>query len=168
MRDQIKAFGWLHDMRDQIKAFGWLHDMRDQIKAFGWLHDMRDQIKAFGWLHDMRDQIKAGLIKELDVHKNEYATNFLASHSTYILVQKDLQPDDMSADSCSTPTPPQYTYKPLLEGSTDLFPNFRLHVAEVEKKKTKRGGSKSPSPAGRLLSKPKKNVSKPSTSKRKP
>ncbi|KAK7488341.1 hypothetical protein BaRGS_00020315 [Batillaria attramentaria] len=115
---------------------------------------------------DLSDE--TGLIKELDVHKNEYATNFLASHSTYILVQKDLQPDDMSADSCSTPTPPQYTYKPLLEGSTDLFPNFRLHVAEVEKKKTKRGGSKSPSPAGRLLSKPKKNVSKPSTSKRKP
>lgn len=115
---------------------------------------------------DLSDE--TGLIKELDIHKNEYATNFLASHGTYILVQKDLQPDDISADSRSTPSPPQYTYKPLLEGSTDLFPNFRLHVAEpVEKKKTKRGGSKSPSPAGRLLSKPKKNLNKPLTSKRK-
>lgn len=109
----------------------------------------------------------AGLVKELDVHKNEYATNFLSSHTTYILVQKDPIPDEAPVDTRSTPTSPQFTYKALLEHSTELFPNFRLHVAEVERKKAKRVGSKSPSPAGRLLSKPKKNVSKTTTSKRK-
>ncbi|XP_076463640.1 uncharacterized protein CXorf65-like [Babylonia areolata] len=110
---------------------------------------------------DLSDE--TGLVKELDVHMNEYATNFLTSHTTYILVQKDLVPDNDSVDngSISTPIPPQFTYKALLEDSTELFPNFRLHVAEVERKKTKRMGSKSPSPAGKLLSKPKKNQQKP-------
>ena len=96
----------------------------------------------------------AGLVKELDRYNNEYATNYLESHTTYILVQKD----PIEEDSRSTPSPPQYTYRALLEGSTDLFPNFRLHVAEVEKKRTKRMGSKSPSPAGRYLSKQKKTA----------
>lgn len=97
-----------------------------------------------------------GLVKELDVHRNEYASNFLNSHATYILVQKD--PILEAEDGRSTPTPPQFTYRALLEGSTDLFPNFRLHVAEVEKKRSKRVSSKSPTPAGRYVSKPKKNA----------
>lgn len=110
----------------------------------------------------------SGLIKELDIHKTEYATNYLASHATYILVQKDVTPEVDSSDSRSTtPTVQQYTYKPLLERSTDLFPNFRLHVAEVEKIRPKRTGSKSPSPAGRLLSKPKKILNKPAMKKTK-
>ncbi|KAK7103567.1 uncharacterized protein [Littorina saxatilis] len=108
---------------------------------------------------DLSDE--TGLVKELDVHKNEYASNYLSTHATYILVQKDpIADDNISIDTRSTPTPPQFTYKALLEGSTDLFPNFRLHVAEVERKKGKRTGSKSPSPAGRLLSKPKKGATK--------
>ena len=111
--------------------------------------------------------LRSGLVKELDGHKNEYATNLLTSHTTYILVQKDLIVDDLSMDSRSTPSPPQFTYKALLEDSTELFPNFRLHVAEVEKKKSKRVGSKSPSPAGKLPSKPKKNIQKPAAAKRK-
>ncbi|XP_025103693.1 uncharacterized protein CXorf65-like [Pomacea canaliculata] len=115
---------------------------------------------------DLSDE--TGLIKELDIHKTEYATNYLASHATYILVQKDVTPEVDSSDSRSTtPTVQQYTYKPLLERSTDLFPNFRLHVAEVEKIRPKRTGSKSPSPAGRLLSKPKKILNKPAMKKTK-
>lgn len=112
---------------------------------------------------DLSDE--TGLVKELDVHMNEYATNFLTSHTTYILVQKDQVLDDLDT-TLSTPTPSQFTYKALLEDSTELFPNFRLHVAEVERKKTKRVGSKSPSPAGKLLSKPKKNAQKPAAPRR--
>jgi len=94
-----------------------------------------------------------GLVKDLDVHKYDMATKFLQSHETYVLVQKELLMDEagsaMSGD-------PQYTFIPLLEKYTELFPNFRIHVAEVpdsQKKTRARLGQKSPSPAGKLLGK---------------
>ena len=92
-----------------------------------------------------------GMVKELDVHKNEYATKFLISHSTYILVQKEILADESSTDGNSTPTP-HFQYVPLLEKYAELFPSYKLHVQEVEKKKPRRTTSKSPSPAGRFKS----------------
>ncbi|XP_005113169.1 uncharacterized protein CXorf65 homolog [Aplysia californica] len=92
-----------------------------------------------------------GLVKDLDVHKFENATKFLQSHETYILVQKELQNEDGSSPLSSTT---QYTYIPLLERYAELFPNFRIHVAEIpdsQRKKRVRTGQKSPSPAGKLM-----------------
>lgn len=94
-----------------------------------------------------------GLIKDLDVHKYDMATKFLQSHETYVLVQKELMLEDGGSPMS---TDPQYTFIPLLERYTELFPNFRIHVAEVpdsQKSKRVRTGQKSPSPAGKLLGK---------------
>ena len=96
--------------------------------------------------------IISGLVKDLDVHKYDYATKFLSSHGTYILVEKQLVPQEDSGnaetDSTSTPLPPQYTYVPLLDKYDELFPNYKLHVSHVEKKKHRSRSSKSQSPAG--------------------
>ncbi|XP_071080552.1 uncharacterized protein CXorf65 homolog [Haliotis cracherodii] len=104
-----------------------------------------------GVILDLSDE--TGLVKDLDLHKNEYATKFLDSHTTYILVQKEVvQDNELSpGDRSSTPTP-TFQYMPLLEEYAKQFPNYHVHVQEVEKKKTRRTGSKSPSPAGRLRS----------------
>ncbi len=67
------------------------------------------------------------------------------------MVEKQLIPADdhtnTDTDSGSTPLPPQYSFIPLLERYAELFPNYKLHVAQIEKKKN-RSKSKSPSPAG--------------------
>ncbi|XP_013382023.1 uncharacterized protein CXorf65-like [Lingula anatina] len=115
---------------------------------------------------DLSDE--TGLIKELDAHKHDYATKYLVSHNTYILVEKQMLPpddDNYNGDGdSSSPLPGKYQYIPLLEKHNEIFPNLKLHVAEVQKKRKMRATSKSPSPAGRvtLSSKSKK---KPSQSK---
>lgn len=99
-----------------------------------------------------------GLVKELDNHRHDYANKYLTSHETYILVQKELQSDNASVDSGSTPSQ-NYQYKPLLEKFEELFPNYRLHVDHIPTKVTKKRPGKSPSPAGRFAPKSKtKNV----------
>lgn len=111
-----------------------------------------------------------GLVKDLDMHQYDYASKFLTSHGTYILLEKQLMSPgsgdlsiDMDAatndtDGTTTPGPPQYTYNPLLEKCSELFPGYRLHVAQTEKKKKQaRSTSKSPSPAGLRPSKTAKN-----------
>ncbi|GFO04851.1 hypothetical protein PoB_003135600 [Plakobranchus ocellatus] len=110
--------------------------------------------KRAGFAHtnktiDLSDE--NGLVKDLDVHKFENATKFLTSHETYILVQKQQMIED--GDS-PVSTAIQYTYVPLLERYTELFPNYRIHVQEVpESRRSKRArtGTKSPSPAGKLI-----------------
>ena len=94
-----------------------------------------------------------GLVKELDMHRYDYATKYLSSHGTYILVEKQLpmtgQGDETGHETDgSSPVPPQFTYIPLLDNYGDLFPNYRLHVQMVEKRRKQRATSKSPSPAG--------------------
>jgi hypothetical protein len=101
----------------------------------------------------------SGLVKDLDLHKYDCANKFLTSHTTYILVEKQIVfPDepDSPEDGNSTPQPPQYNFIPLLEKFEDLFPNYKVRVAHFEKKKKPRGNSgssKSPSPAGRKTKK---------------
>ena len=89
-----------------------------------------------------------GLVKELDTHRFDYATKHLSSHATYVLVEKQLlanvEEDHHDGDS---PIPPNIAYVPLLDNYSEIFPDFRVHVVKVEKKK-KRNMSKSPSPAG--------------------
>ncbi|XP_022328980.1 uncharacterized protein CXorf65 homolog [Crassostrea virginica] len=105
---------------------------------------------------DLSDE--TGLVKELDNHRHDYANKYLTSHETYILVQKELQLDNASVDSGSTPNQ-NYQYKPLLEKFEELFPNFKLHVDHIPTKVTKKRPGKSPSPAGRFAPKSKtKNV----------
>ena len=90
-------------------------------------------------------------MKELDVHRYDYANKYLTSHATYVLVEKQALPPDPGDDEGSiTPTPPQYQYTPLLDNYAEHFPNFRVHVLQAEVKKTRKGRnqSKSPSPAG--------------------
>ena len=91
-------------------------------------------------------------MKDLDQHHYEYATKYLSSHGTYVLVEKQASPaDDASyaeTEGSSTPALPVYTYTALLDKAADLFPNFNLRAQHVEKKKQKRTHSKSPSPAG--------------------
>ncbi|XP_069118520.1 uncharacterized protein CXorf65 homolog [Argopecten irradians] len=116
---------------------------------------------------DLSDE--TGLVKELDMHKHEYANKFLTSHGTYILVQKEMMSDSISIDSGSTPLPSQYQYTPLLQELEEHFPNYKLHVENLQPKVTrKRTGTKSPSPAGRYSSKSKKTegTSKRGTAKK--
>ena len=105
----------------------------------------------------------SGLVKDLDVHKYDYATKFLSSHGTYILVEKQLiQQDEYSnaeTDSISTPLPPQYNYIPLLEKYDELFPNYKLHVSQIEKRKHRSKSLKAQSPAGIKGTKTKGKVS---------
>ncbi|XP_076442505.1 uncharacterized protein LOC143281269 isoform X2 [Babylonia areolata] len=112
--------------------------------------EMINEIKV-SWA--VADQYQS-LIKELDGHKNECATSLLSSHATYILLQKNpIQTDD---NTPTDPPPAQFTYTALLERIEELFPDFRLHMAEMEDKalsRARRSGPKTPSPAGRLLTK---------------
>uniref|UniRef100_A0A0B6YUD4 Uncharacterized protein n=1 Tax=Arion vulgaris TaxID=1028688 RepID=A0A0B6YUD4_9EUPU len=101
---------------------------------------------------------KNGLIKDLDVHKFENAAKFLTSQETYILVQKERMLKDGDSPLSKTA---QYTYMPLLDRYGDLFPNFRIHLAEVQddrKKQRLRTGPKSPSPAGKLIGRTSKKL----------
>ncbi|KAH3854192.1 uncharacterized protein LOC127875475 [Dreissena polymorpha] len=97
---------------------------------------------------DIADE--TGLVKELDNHKFDTGNKHLDSHATYILVSKELAREDTFELRAPTPLPPQYNYKPLLEKYEDLFPNFNIRSAEVQKTlKSKSRTGKSPSPAGR-------------------
>lgn len=100
----------------------------------------------------------SGLVKELDLHKYDSATKYLNSHETYILVQKEQLQDNLSIDSGSPIDSKNYQYTPLLEQYENLFPNFKVHVDHIATPKIKKRGGKSPSPAGRFTSKPKKTT----------
>jgi len=102
---------------------------------------------------DIADE--TGLVKELDTHKFDHADKHLTSHATYVLVQKETLPaENENLDPQSTPVLPQYQYIPLLDKYEDMFPNFSIRSAEVQKPtKPKFRGGKSPSPAGRFQSK---------------
>ncbi|CAG2258022.1 uncharacterized protein CXorf65 homolog [Mytilus galloprovincialis] len=105
---------------------------------------------------DLSDE--TGLVKELDLHKYDSATKYLNSHETYILVQKEQLQDNLSIDSGSPIDSKNYQYTPLLEQYENLFPNFKVHVDHIATPKIKKRGGKSPSPAGRFTSKPKKTT----------
>lgn len=97
---------------------------------------------------DVADE--TGLVKELDAHKFDHANKHLTSHATYVLVRKELLLDN-GYQPPSTPLPPQYNYIPLLDKYEDLFPNFIIRSAEVQRpSKSKSISGKSPSPAGRF------------------
>lgn len=103
-----------------------------------------------GWISLL---VFAGLVKELDIHKSDHANKHLESHATYVLVQKETLRDE-SLDTHTTPVPPQYNYIPLLEKYEDIFPNFVIRSAEIQKPvKPKSRQGKSPSPAGRYSTK---------------
>ena len=87
-------------------------------------------------------------MKELDSHRQDYATKHLNSHATYILVEKQIVPSGDDVTDSSSPSPPQYTYTPLLDNYMEIFPNYRPHVTQVERKKKAKHVGKSPSPAG--------------------
>ncbi|XP_074662566.1 uncharacterized protein CXorf65 homolog [Tubulanus polymorphus] len=104
---------------------------------------------------DLSDE--KGLIKELDLHKYDNANNFLQSHSTYILVEKQLIDNHHDPDAGRTsPIPPQYQYVPLLKGYEELFPEYKLQIPQLENKiqrKPRLSARKSPSPAGKKVKK---------------
>lgn len=119
---------------------------------------------------DLSDE--KGLIQELEAHKYDPASNYLASHRTYILVEKQLllqqqqqqqQPPtsdhgpqqqrsipDEQTDSASDAG--KYAYIPLLNNCLELFPDYRLQVQtnEVAKNSRAKGRTrgKATSPAG--------------------
>jgi len=88
-----------------------------------------------------------GLIQDLEVHGREYATKFLSSPGTYILMKKEVEGGPETALTIQS-----YNYIPLLDSCTDLYPNFKVHLSEAQKKKLKPPGkvSKHPSPAGKM------------------
>lgn len=92
-------------------------------------------------------------MKELDTHKHDYATKYLASHGTYILVKKQAPVAASVAGSMSDELDSERdspaVYVPLLSNYSQHFPNYRLHVHNIEKRlKPRTQHSKSPSPAG--------------------
>ncbi|CAH1791557.1 unnamed protein product [Owenia fusiformis] len=108
---------------------------------------------------DLSDE--TGLVKDLDIHRRDYASKHLFSHKTYILVQKTTIPVDPSENPDAqegnlSPQPPQYNFTPLLEDWQNLFPEYKLHIPEATKKRKARTASKSPSPAGKMTSKSKR------------
>ena len=95
----------------------------------------------------------AGLVKELDAHRHDYATKYLVSHGTYILVKKlaavAASVAASTTDELESERGSQATYVPLLANYSDHFPNYRVHVHNIEKRlKLRSQASKSPSPAG--------------------
>lgn len=91
------------------------------------------------------------MIQDLEVHGRDYATKHLSA-KTYILMEKQqLDEHDETATQLSQALQ-QYNYIPLLERYAELYPNFRVHLSESQKKKLKplRSVAKSPSPAGKM------------------
>lgn len=100
---------------------------------------------------DLSDE--TGLVKELDAHRHDYATKYLASHGTYILVKKlaavAASVAVSTSDELESERGSQATYVPLLSNYSEHFPNYRVHVHNIEKRlKPRSQHSKSPSPAG--------------------
>ncbi|ESO85578.1 hypothetical protein LOTGIDRAFT_229456 [Lottia gigantea] len=93
-----------------------------------------------------------GLVKELDAHKKDYASKFLSSHTTYVLVEKELLEDGHILKDVTPVTvgSKEFVYTPLLDEYAELFPEFKVHVQEIELRKQRRQLTKSPSPAGRF------------------
>lgn len=95
-----------------------------------------------------------GLIQDLEVHGRDYATKHLSSHATYILMQKNLLENGVTGANLSAQLALQqtYDYRPLLERCAELYPNFKIHLSEAQKKKLKptKHVDKRPSPAGRM------------------
>ena len=91
-----------------------------------------------------------GLIQDLEVHGRDYATKHLSSHTTYILMQKQLLDENDEANISQALQ--QYNYIPLLERISEQSPNFKVHLSESQKKKLKplKNIQKSPSPAGKM------------------
>ena len=91
-----------------------------------------------------------GLIQDLEVHGRDYATKHLSSHTTYILMQKQLLDENDEANISQALQ--QYNYIPLLERISEQYPNFKVHLSESQKKKLKplKNIQKSPSPAGKM------------------
>lgn len=93
----------------------------------------------------------AGTVKDLDQHHYDYASKHLASHGVYILVEKQVMvADEEETDDSSSQLTPHYTYRPLLDKCTDLYPNFRVQEHHTPEKRPPRKTQKSqsPSPAG--------------------
>lgn len=94
-----------------------------------------------------------GLIQDLEVHGREYATKFLSSHGTYILMEKKLLLEGKPATPSNiSHALHSYNYVPLLERCAELYPNFKIHLSEAQKKKLKplKNVAKNPSPAGKM------------------
>lgn len=91
-----------------------------------------------------------GLILDLEVHGRDYANKHLSSQNTYILMEKQLLEE--ADDESLPPSITSYNYIPLLEKYNELYPNFRVHLSEQQKKKLKplKNVMKSPSPAGKM------------------
>merc|ERR1711862_329028 len=68
---------------------------------------------------------ESGLVKDLDQHYYELATKFLTVNSTYVLVDKQQNPEEY--DEGSSPQPPTYSYTSLYDNVADVYPNFKLH-----------------------------------------
>ena len=86
-------------------------------------------------------------MKDLDTHKTDNASKHLSTHTTYILVEKQIIIQEEDNPDGGSPIP-NIQYIPLLDNYTELFPEYRLHFNKIEKKKKRINQSKSPSPAG--------------------
>ena len=94
-----------------------------------------------------------GLIQDLEVHGREYATKYLSSQGTYILMKKQLLLEGQPATAATISHALQsYNYVPLLDKCAELYPNFKIHLSEAQTKKLKplKHQTKSPSPAGKM------------------
>lgn len=102
---------------------------------------------------DLSDE--KGLVQELETHKYDSASNYLASHRTYILVQKQAltpPPEDMDAGGGRGGKAIQYEYIPLLNNCLELFPDYKLQIqpnnTNQKKPARRQFGGKASSPAG--------------------
>lgn len=76
---------------------------------------------------DLTDE--TGLVLELSSHKNEYATKYLSSNGSYVLVEK-LTDVSQSNDPNGTALPQEVRYVPLLQSPGDKFKGYKARVAE--------------------------------------
>lgn len=127
------------------------------------IHWSYDQL-IYGWINYGLVFQRLGLIQELEAHKYDSASNYLASHRTYILVQKQALsplPEDVEAGGGQDGKAVQYEYIPLLNNCLELFPDYKLQVQpnDLYPKKPRRPiRGKATSPAGLKVAKGERKV----------
>jgi hypothetical protein len=115
---------------------------------------------------DLTDE--TGLVQELDKHRQDYASEYLAAPGTYVLVKKqrtDAAADGTFSGGCgndnSCDDHAGYEYIPLLNNWQELLPGYRLHLQRISptdgvtpttsedaRRRQRKDRTKSDSPAG--------------------
>ena len=111
----------------------------------------------------------AGLVQDLDLHRDDCAGKYLSVPGTYVLVRK--QPTSSGQDNDDETTETTYNYIPLLNNCNQLLPGYRVQrtaggPGEAARRRQTDGRRKSQSPAGTKPTKSKQTKDRTPSKKR--